>query len=287
MNNKNRSIIALDVGGSSVKSAIITDSGKLIGDTIITFIDSKAEADDLLGSFVKIINRHLNASIEGIVFGFPGPFDYEEGICWIVDLKKYEALYGLNLKIELTNLLRIKIPILFRNDAEAAIVGEALYGAARHFNRFIGITLGTGLGSTFIEGGKPVTKGPGLPEGRWLFPVIFHGIKADDVFSTRGLQARMVEMGIDGMDIYEAAEHARRGNMKLQNLFLQFGKDLGEFLRPFVQDFSAEALLVLGGIAKALDIFQPTLQGLLQIPMLGGKLGNKAALFGAANLFFK
>ena len=286
MNSDKKSIIALDVGGSSVKSAVIIDNGKIIEDVTITSIDSKVGAENLLSVFVEIILKKLNSSIKGIAIGFPGPFDYEEGICWIVNLTKYEALYGLNLKIELTNLLGVKIPILFRNDAEAAIIGEALYGAARSYKRFIGITLGTGLGSTFIESSKPITEGPGLPEERWLFPVIFHGKKADDVFSTRGLQACMSSIGITEMEIWEAAKHARRGNRRIQKVFQQFGTDLGEFLHPFAKDFNAEALLVLGGISKALDIFRPDLQGLLQIPVLDGELEYKAALFGAANLFF-
>ena len=83
------------------------------------------------------------------------------------------------------------LPIFFRNDAEAAILGEARYGAGTRYQRLIGVTLGTGMGSAFVVDGVKVTQGPGVTRDGWLYHVPYHARPADDVFSTRGLLTRL------------------------------------------------------------------------------------------------
>ena len=113
-------------------------------------------------------------------------------VCLIEGVEKYGAIHGVDIRADLQARLHLRdLPILFRNDAEAAVVGEARYGAGRDYRRLIGVTLGTGCGSAFLEDGLPVTKGPGVPPNGWLYPVLFRGIRADDLFSRRGLEARL------------------------------------------------------------------------------------------------
>ncbi|MBW1753852.1 MAG: hypothetical protein JRJ46_12325, partial [Deltaproteobacteria bacterium] len=64
----------------------------------------------------------------------------------------------------------------------------------------------------------------------------------------------------------------------------EFGKDLGRFLRPFADDFGADVLIVLGGIAGALNYFRSKLEDQLDISVHPGKIQD-AALLGVANLF--
>jgi hypothetical protein len=70
-------------------------------------------------------------------------------------------------------------------------------------------------------------------------------------------------------------------------VFESFGADLGEFLDPFTKGFQADAVLVLGQIAGAFDLFGQSISQNLNIPVLPGRLGPEAALLGAADLFFK
>jgi glucokinase len=283
--------IALDIGGSSVKSALVTQDRRLINTPLITPLDSSANAEHILGNFAKIIIGHIlqarmgQITLVGIGIGFPGPFDYENGISYITGTAKYESIYGLNVREALSDRLPTNLPIRFRNDAEAAIIGEARYGAGRNYTRLIGLTLGTGCGSAFVVGGVPVTNGQGVPPNGWVYPVEFQGKQADDVFSVRGLIARMREAGFDVTDDLEhAANAARRGNSHLQQVYTQFGRDLGLFLRPFIADFGAEAVLILGGIAGAYDLFGPALVEMASIATLTGEFGVSAALLGAADL---
>ena len=282
-------VIALDVGGTSVKSALVAPGGHVIGKPAITPIDSSGEADSILGTFAQIISTHLDESqaskFLGVTFGFPGPFDYAGGICLIEGVEKYGAIYGVNIRAALRERLDLKdLPILFRNDAEAAVVGEARYGAGRDYRRLIGVTLGTGCGSAFLVDGMPVTSGPGVPPNGWLYPVLFRGIRADDVFSRRGLAARLRAASITELKVKEAMEAARAGDITARQVFEAFGADLGTFLNSFAVAFAAEAVLVLGRIASAMDLFGAPLRQALSVSALPGERGPAAALLGAADL---
>jgi len=282
-------VIALDVGGTSVKSALVAPGGCVLGERAITPIDSSGEAESILGTFARIISTHFGqaqtSNIIGVALGFPGPFDYAAGICLIEGVEKYAAIYRVNMRDALRTRLNLgELPILFRNDAEAAVVGEARYGAGLDYRRLIGVTLGTGCGSAFLVDGLPVTSGPGVPPNGWLYPVLFHGLRADDVFSRRGLEARLQVAGVTERNIKAAAAAARAGDIGARQVFNTFGADLGSFLNSRVVAFAAEAVLVLGRIAGAIDLFGPRLRQALSVPALPGERGPDAALLGAADL---
>jgi glucokinase len=285
------SVIALDVGGTSVKSAVVALVGRIIGQPTVTPIDSSANAETILATFAGIIQHHLTllnpVCLLGVAFGFPGPFDYETGVSYITGVAKYEAIYGLNIKTALQSRLGSPtLSIAFRNDAEAAIAGEARYGAGQPYRRLIGLTLGTGLGSAFIVDGVRVTSGEGIPPDGWLYAVPFRGVQADDTFSRRGLADRLQAAGITSLEVKDAATAARAGDRIVRQVFETFGRDLGNFLEPFAVSFQAEAVLILGGIALAFDLFGPALSQTLCVPALPGQCGPEAALLGAAEMLF-
>jgi glucokinase len=282
-------LIALDAGGSSVKS------GRVVMDHLVVAsrndaIDTLAGSDSIIFTLAQIIATHIDeAKIEpaGVAFSFPGPFDYPNGICLIQHAShsagvKYGSLFGVNLRDALREKLnRPALPIAFRNDAEAAILGEARYGAGKGIHRIIGITLGTGLGSAFLVNGAPQTEGEGVPADGWLYCMPHHDETADDHFSTRGLLARFKEHGRDFSSVNAAA---KAEDTVTRDVFAAWGTDLGGFLSPFVVAFKADAVIALGGIALAWERFGPALQRALPAPALRGALGEEAALLGAADL---
>lgn len=272
--------IALDVGGTSVKSGLVDSSPAVVGAVRQTPVDNGAGAEELLDLFRAIVAGHLaeleGRRLRGVGVAIPNPFDCERGVSLM--RHKYAALYGINLGAAIAEALPDPAPpVLFRNDAEAAVLGEALFGAGRPYGRVIGITLGTGLGACFVAGGRAVREGPEVPAGGELWDQEFRGRLADDWFSIRGLQGRL---GID--DIRAAAGLAAAGDEARRAGFASFGADLGEFLAPYVAQFRAEALLVLGGLANAGAHFLPALAEALPAPAIVGKRGAHAALLGAA-----
>ncbi|HSL42406.1 MAG TPA: ROK family protein [Anaerolineales bacterium] len=280
-------VLALDVGGSSVKSALVEDGQRIVGSVCVDVIQSGASATEILNGFAAILSTYLEktSGVSRIAFAFPGPFDYEQGISLMHNQAKYEALYGINIATKLREILGAPtLEMRFRNDAEAAILGEALHGAGVPYARLLGLTLGTGLGSAFIANGNLITQGENFPPHGWLYSCMFESQCADDVFSTRGLLTRLRQRGIQTVDI-SSAMHTTDHNA-LKDVFTSFGADLGVFLEPFVSAFHADAVLVTGGIAETWERFAPSMIRVLQVPVLRGILGNRAALLGAAALYF-
>lgn len=275
-------VLALDVGGTSIKSGLVEVPGTVRGPVRATPFDSAGPAGAVLGTFASLLWAHAQeGEVDGLAVGFPGPFEYAAGICRVRGVGgKFEALYGMDLGEEFAGVLDLpRDRVRFRNDAQAAVVGEARHGAGAGATRVVGITLGTGLGSAFLVDGAPVVIGEAVPRGGELYhlPAYEDGPQADDVFSKRGLEARL-----GGTPVAEAAARARGGDA---SVFEAWGRDLGCFLAEPLERFGAERLLVLGGIAGAADLFGPALGAALPCPWVAGTRGAEAALLGAAALF--
>lgn len=282
-----KQVIALDVGGSSVKSGIVNATHQVTGHRT-TPIDSQGSADHIIGTLADIIQSYMRRiatdDLLGVGFGFPSPFDYPAGVSLIRGVKKYEQIYNLNIRSALQERLNtLNLLINFRNDAEAALIGESTYGAGRAYTRLIGVTLGTGLGSAFIASNERVVSGPSIPEpDGMLFHETYQGIWSDELFSTRGLMARVQQAALPFTTVARTSWAATEGDPRAQQVFHEFGEDLGRFLQPYIVSFNAEALLVLGGIAKAMQHFEQGLMAQIPVPALAGELGQDSALLGAA-----
>jgi glucokinase len=287
--------IALDVGGSSIKSGYVARGNHTVAGFRTDPINSYGSSEEIITTLTGVIYAQIEqirtARLSGVGIGFPGPFDYAEGICRMQGISpiggpgsrgKFDTISGLNLRDELRHRLDLlELEIKFRNDAEAAIVGEAKYGSGRGYHRLIGITLGTGMGSAFLIDGVRLTAGAGVPPGGWLFKEPVADLQADDVFSTRGMLSRLAQEGVEFSSVKQAALAARGGEEAALHAFRAFGAELGSFLRPFTIAFAAESVLVLGGIANAFDLFSLPLGRELPAPALSGVLGAHAGLLGA------
>jgi glucokinase len=269
-----RPVVALDVGGTSVKSAIVEPSGELARPPQRTPIDSAGSADALLDALAGVVDALAPAAgpaIAGVAVAFPGPCDYERGVPGHHDDGKFAALAGVDLRGELRRRLRREeLAIGFCNDAEAAIVAEALQGAGRPFERVLGVTLGAGLGACLVVGNAIVESDAEVVPGE-LYREPFGAATADDAFSDRGLRARLA-----GADPASARDDAAL------RAFAAFGADLGAFLAPWTAILRADAVVVAGGIAAAFALFGPALEAALPVAVRAGELEVAAGLIGAA-----
>lgn len=276
--------IGIDVGGSTVKSGVVQEPGKLTGSVKLTPVESEAPAEVILDLFASVISEHaVSGTPLEVGFGFPGPFDYHKGVCKVEGVAKYSHLYDLDIGAALRERLG-PLRLNFRNDAEAAIVGESLYGAAKNYRKVLGLSLGSGCGSAFLVDGVPQASGPGVPENGWVYPLPYADGRADDIFSIRGLRKRLAHVNFEGT-IPEAAAKACQGDLELLEVWMAFGQDLGWFVEPLARDFGAEAVLIVGGIAGAGDLFTPHMQ--VEAPIHLGSLGRAAAILGAAEPLFE
>lgn len=277
----NRYAIAFNVGGLFIRSAVLDDKGNICPGTYAIYpAKSNESKDGIVEHFVHLIthqsNRILDKNFEvyGVGYAFPGPFDYPGGISYIRrENDEFTHLYGVNLREELLNRLTRnplflsrcteQFQIVFENDANLFALGELFTGHAREFNRSICLTIGTGAGSAFIDNGQLIANRFDVPPNGWIYNQPFGESIVDDYVSKRGVLRLAAESGLftEGLEVKQIADMARSGSVAAIDVFIEFGRNIGHMLNPFVFSFQPDGIVIGGQIARSHDLF---LEGMLE-----------------------
>lgn len=282
----NSLILGVDIGGSHITAALIDlKNSTVLPETLVRKnVDSRKGMEDIVAVWSAALNEAVavyELSQLRIGIAMPGPFDYENGICQIKDQDKYDALFGLNIKNLLAEKLKTEAGyIKMVNDAGAFLQGEVFGGAGKGCRNVIGVTLGTGLGTSRFHDG--VSEDANL----WCMP--FLDSIAEDYLSTRWFVKRYQELSGDYLPDAKAIADLGKTNAQAKQIFSEFGYNLGLFLDKFIQLDNPETIILGGNIANAADLFMPQTQKLLSggqklISINKAKLGEEAALIGAAS----
>lgn len=268
-------ILAFDVGGTQIKAAAVI-GGSVVEETVSHY-ESHADrsAEGIIAHFANIAAKVVvkagreELPIGGIGMAFPGPFDYENGISRIQGLGKFESLYGLSVEELLEDAIRSNgelaarlapsFGIWFENDAALFGLGEAAYGEAHGSERAVCLTIGTGLGSCFLENGRLVKRGEGVPEQGWLYKVPYQDKLADDYISKRGILQLARELGllVEGRDVHDFADIAKSGDRASERLFEEFGRRMAAIIAASLQAFAPDTVVIGGQISKSGCLFVP------------------------------
>jgi glucokinase len=284
MNTKSSELpfIGVDIGGSHITAAHVDCNTYRVIDSTLKRerVASMDDAEVILQSWVKALSALIiKSSEETITIGIamPGPFDYEHGISLMKGMQKYDSLYGMNIREILAE--RLGIPgehITFINDAEAFLRGELASGAASDFERAIGVTLGTGLGSTSN------CKGETVDVNRAFVP--FLDSIAEEYISTRWFLKRYKEL--TGSEVKNVEELLATADQSVKDeLFEEFSTNLAAFLNDFIADEDPQVLVVGGNIARCWDHFIDKLQDKIvnkAVVIRQTQMWEDAALVGAA-----
>lgn len=262
----NNYILALDVGGTSLKSAIISDDGHCLRKTFRTVaINSAGSREEILNTLTGTLRKSLidaqskDLRIRAIGISMPGPFDYERGISLMKH--KFASIYKLNLKKVIIKSLSLgsDISVIFKPDSWAFLVGEAWRGAARGYQRVIGITLGTGLGSAFMVRGHIVVEGAGIPPRGWLWNLPYKEGILEDWISRRGIIRRYKELTGEELDVKEIAFRSLHGDKKGLLVFRELGEILGKCLSQIALKFKPDCIVLGGQISKSFNLFKESM----------------------------
>lgn len=274
-------VLSADIGGSHITTALVDMERRALlpGTQHRTHIDAHGSIGDIMAGWTTVMQQTMRMAdnVQQIGIAMPGPFDYEEGISLIKGLHKYEALYGLNVKEMLAERLHVnKSGIKFTNDASCFLQGELFAGVAKGVQQALGLTLGTGFGSSIAEDGM-------AKEGTfWKTP--FRETTAEEYFSTRWFLRRYE--ALSGEKITSVKEMAglaqQRGHAR--TVFEEFGSNLGQFL---LEQQPLPSLIILGGnIAQSFALFStPLQQQLPEAKFVVSSLGEEGILLGAAGKF--
>jgi glucokinase len=289
--------IGVDIGGSHIKSAAVDVSKNefIQGSIAESKVDNQAPSDEIIDIWSSTIRRSILSvgfdNLAGIGFGMPGPFDYVKGIALFEKVLKYESLYGVNVEENIKNKLGVgsRLPVRFINDATAFAIGEAWLGRGAGYSRIVALTLGSGFGSAFLRDGIPVVTGDEVPEIGAVWHLHFKDGIANDYISTNWFIAEYEKLYGERIPGVKELAQLSQTIPEVQNLFHEYGKNMGIILLPWLQKFKAEVVILGGNVTGAYDLFKDDLkhelaQGPERVQVKISDLKEDAALLGSARL---
>ena len=302
---QNPPALGIDVGGGSAKIGIVSPAGEVLGqDTVAS--DPAASAPVLLNRYLEAAGR-LQALLGikelcGIGIGLPGHIDFVKGA---TRLGNVPALDGFPIVDFVSSNTGSKVYI--ENDATLAAVAEHRYGVGQGSNRFLTVTLGTGIGVGFIENGRPVHTANGTmgdighvivdPSGKRPCRQGCHGC-LESVASALALEDRYRALpgNASAEGLGSLFETARAGDLECRNIIEVAAQFIGAALVTWMHIFAPDRIAFAGGVSAAgEDLFGPIRKTVTRLAMaeyasratiLQATLGSKAGLVGAAALCF-
>jgi len=311
-------VIGVDIGGTFTKFGLVDRQGNvLLEGSMPTDIHDNVE--DYQKSLYKEIEEAIapiksTIEIKGIGFGAPNGNYYKGTIEFAPNLKWKGVIHFADLFKKYYN-----VPIVLTNDANAAGIGEGLYGGAKGMRDYIIITLGTGLGSGIVSNGEMIYGFDGFagelghviaePNGRQCgcgrqgcleTYASATGMKrtAFELMCNMTEDSELRKYNFSDLTSEKIYEAAKRNDPIALKAFEYTGFILGAKLADAVAITTPEAIFLFGGLAKAGELlFKPTRESfenhLLniyrdKIKILPSGLQDKnIAVLGAAALIWK
>lgn len=281
-------VLAFDIGGAHVTAALCFLNA-LVPESRFSFqTDDAATQEQFLSELEHLGRRAMAArqldsdSLAGIAVAVPGPFDEEKGISYVSH--KIRSLYGVSVRNALAERFCIEpLQVQFLNDAEAFLLGELSQPRSYFPRRTVGITLGTGLGSSFAVEGVIVRSGAGVPDSGAIWNLPWGAGIVEEMVSTEALESAYERDTGHRISVREMALLCPGDAVAVRG-FKNFGTNLGLVLDEVCGEFVPELLIVGGGISKSSNLFLPEVYGAIGWPLKieVSVLLEDAALVGAA-----
>ena len=311
--------IGIDIGGTSIKGAAVDSNGRVYETFSMPFV--KGEPGEItvkkLASIVKeyIASFDLEKKIVGIGIGCPGTLDIKNGVV------NYSNNLGWN-NLPLVDIMheQLPYPIRLTNDANAASLGEAKFGAGKSYETIIMLTLGTGVGGGIIIDGKLFegNEGKGGELGHTVIVVdgeqctcgrkgcleayasataLIRDAKKAMRSNKRSLMWK-ISPDIDLVGGKVPFEAAKQGDQTAIALIDNYVKYLGEGILNFCNTFRPNVIVLSGGLANAGAFLFDKVNKYVEeryygykstpaVKIVPAELGYDSGKIGAAALFFE
>ena len=315
--NEKKYVIGLDLGGTNSVFGIVDADGNVLAETSVKTRghndDAQQYVDDCVEELRKIIDQvggieNIGAMGIGAPNGnyYTGCIEFAPNLPWGKNVVPLAKMFSDALGI----------PVALTNDANAAGIGEMIYGAARGMKNFIMITLGTGVGSGIVVNGQMVYGCDGMAGELGHVIVEKNGREcgcgrkgcleaycsatgvartAREILTTTDRPSLLREIPLDQIESKDVSIAAGKGDEVAKEIFEFTGRLLGEACANFAAFNSPEAFIFFGGLTKAGDLIMDPIKrayedSVLKIyrgkaKMLVSQLDDaKAAVLGASAL---
>jgi glucokinase len=271
--------IGIDIGGTYTKFGILDRSGASLAEDVISTSDYEeveefiTALNESLHTLIKTIPEKFN--VKGVGIGAPNGNYYSGTIEFATNLKWKGVVPFVDIFKRITGYKTV-----LTNDANAAAIGEMIFGGAKNMRDFIVITLGTGLGSGIVVNGSLVNGHDGFAGEMGHITVDYNGrmcgcgrkgcletyasatgIKRTltELMATMTEESELRDIAFNDFDALTIERAALKGDPIAKQAYELTGKYLGHKLADAAAYLSPEAIFILGGLAKAGDlIFEPT-----------------------------
>jgi glucokinase len=310
--------LAIDIGGTSTKLAIVSREGAILRRSSVP-TPKGTSARTIVDVLVEAVHQLVNLSpgfngIMGIGIGHPGFYDVEGNLR---DLCNIPALNGFNLRAHFRR--EFQVPVTSDTDVSCGTLGEFYYGGSRNVRRFLFLTLGTGVGVGAVIDGKLVrttrhclgdpghimvdpSGSPCACGGKGCLEAVASGWaisrQAEQLaLSSRDTLLREIQARKHSLSPEDVFQAASQGDGPAKEIVSQVGKWLAMGLASFSVILEPEVIVLGGGIAAGAgeQLLEPVRAHFFQIAsppfvrnvkLISARAGPDAGLLGAATLAF-
>lgn len=310
-------VIGLDLGGTNSVFGIVNRNGQIVAQTSVktaAFNNAKDYVEACVSALETIIPQVGGiGNIKAMGIGAPnanyykGTIEHAANIAWAKGIVPLADMFSEKLGI----------PVAMTNDANAAAIGEMAYGAAKGMKDFIVITLGTGVGSGIVVGGKLLYGHDGFAGELGHVTMVREGGRSCGCGRRGCLEAYCSATGVartareiieksaeptilkdiapEAITSLDVSIAAGKGDKVAQDIYAFTGRMLGQACADFAAFSSPEAFIFFGGMAKAGELIMKPIREAYDesvMPVFRGKAqflistldGAGAAVLGASAL---
>ena len=311
-----KAAVGIDIGGTNSAYGLVDEQGNILCEGVFptrNFPDADLYIEELyigIQNLLKTSNQEFE--LIGVGIGAPNG-NYYKGTIEFAPNLPWKGTINL---VEKMGRFFPTLPVIVTNDANAAAVGEMVYGGAKGMKDFLVVTLGTGLGSGFVANGQLIYGHDGFA-GELGHVTVSHtgrvcgcGRKGclETYVSATGIKRTIFKLMADSIADSEfrhityndltaemITKAALNGDPLAIEAYEYTGMLLGRALADAVSITSPEAIFLFGGLAKAGKyIFEPTKKymEMHMMPIFRNKVkllpsgidGKNAAVLGASAL---
>lgn len=308
-------VLAVDIGGTKILTAIVTDNGEMVArEYIATLANEGPQA--VIARLLSAIEHLLRlpgvgkSGIDSISIACAGGIDMKKGV--VTQSPNLPGWRDIPLRDRVVERFGINVFVL--NDANAAALGELHFGAGKGANDLIFVTLSTGIGGGIIMDGRLYPGASGCAGEMGHATINVDGPRCScgnfgcwEMFASGGAIAReakrrisrgeksslieTVKGGIENITAEKVSMAAQAGDALAMDVIAQAANYFGVGIVNLVNIFNPEVIIVGGGVAKIGDLlFEPARRLVRErafqlaaqvVRIVPAQLGDDAGVLGA------
>jgi len=310
--------IGIDIGGTNLKAGLVDENYRIVATkkAPLRFESMEQMGDTLAQMAIDLVEESgiSRSQVASVGMGFPGPVDNKRGV----------VIKTVNIPIRFMPVAEMfrkhwDLPVYLGNDADCAALGEYYHYENKNVESLILVTLGTGIGTGIILGGK-ILSGINGCAGEGGHIVIVHGGEQCtcgrqgcwERYASANALIRQTMAAMDGdhdslmwglvggdlsrVDGRTAFEAMRKGDFAAKAVVDQYLRYLAEGLANYINIFQPEVIALGGGVSheRDEDLLFPLQESVQEMcfgreadvhtKLVKAKLGNDAGIIGAALL---